>query len=161
MKSKISILIASVLVIVLFLPVVNCSDGEKGQDKDEPLVDLRLKNTNTRASMANLKNIGTAIESYITDEGKAPEGDSLAAIKDKLQPFHIRILPLKDGYGNDILYKHDGGENYFLAATGLDGKFDGWDQDTGGTDYLLESEADYNKDIIYSNGMFIYAPRIK
>lgn len=113
-----------------------------------------------KATMGDLKSIGIAIESYMTDNYEAPTGNTIIDIQPKLVPFYIKMLPLKDAWGNDFLYKHGTGKNkdiYFIASPGKDGIFNGWDQ-TGF--YTISSPNDYNNDIIYSNGVFVYGPEI-
>lgn len=114
-----------------------------------------------KATMGDLKSISTAIEAYIIDHEQAPEGKTLAKIRDKLQPFYIRVLPLKDAWGNDFLYTHGTGDKkdeYAVASHGKDGVFNGWEQ-TGS--YIVTQMEQFGYDIIISNGIFTYGPRIK
>jgi type II secretory pathway pseudopilin PulG len=112
----------------------------------------RLKTT-----LGNLKTFGTAIDSYITDNNEAPRGKTPADLQTVLVPFFIKVLPLKDGWGNDLLYIRLGKDEYAIASPGKDGIFAGWEQqglyDPSGT-------ADDTRDIIYKNGQFIYGPRL-
>jgi type II secretory pathway pseudopilin PulG len=114
-----------------------------------------------KATMGDMKSIGTAIESYITDNYKAPVGQSLDEIQSQLVPFHTRVLPKKDAWGNNYLYKHGTGDKqdtYFIASPGKDGVFNGWEQNGF---YPVNSADGINNDIIFSNGNFVYAPRIR
>jgi type II secretory pathway pseudopilin PulG len=114
-----------------------------------------------KATMGDMKTIGTAIESYITDTYEAPPGNSLEEIKAKLEPFYIQKLPLKDAWGNDFHYKHGTGnkkDEYFIGSGGKDGVFDGWDQ-TGF--YIVATMNGFNNDFIYANGQFVFGPKVK
>jgi len=111
-----------------------------------------------KTTMIYMKTIGIAIESYMTDNYKAPEGQSLQDILPQLQPFYINNLPLKDGWGNDFHYYSSGKDNYFIGSGGKDGVFNGWEQKG---DYIVREINGFNNDIIYSNGMFTYGPKVR
>jgi type II secretory pathway pseudopilin PulG len=114
-----------------------------------------------KATMGDLKSISLAIDSYITDNLEAPQGNTLAEIRDKLQPFYIRELPLKDAWGNDFLYTHGTGDKkdeYAVASPGKDGVFNGWEQ-TGS--YTVTQTEQFGYDIIISNGIFTFGPTVK
>ena len=120
-----------------------------------------LQNGKQKATMGDLKSISMAIASYITDHYEAPQGKTLAEIQDKLQPFYIKVLPLKDAWGNDFLYTHGTGgkkDEYAVASPGRDGVFDGWEQ-TGS--YIVTQMGQFDYDIIISNGTFTYGPMVK
>jgi general secretion pathway protein G len=122
---------------------------------------VALQKGKQKATMGDMKTIGIAIESYITDNYFAPEGNSLAEIKDKLEPFYIKTLPLKDGWGNDFLYKHGTGDqkdSYAIASPGKDGVFNGWEQ-TGY--YIVTTMEEFGNDFIFANGMFTYSPKVR
>ena len=122
---------------------------------------VALQKGKQKATMGDMKSIGIAIESYITDNYFAPEGNSLAEIKDKLEPFYINTLPLKDGWGNDFLYKHGTGDQkdtYAVASPGKDGVFNGWEQ-TGY--YIVTTIEGFGNDFIFADGMFTYSPKVR
>jgi general secretion pathway protein G len=114
-----------------------------------------------KATMGDMKTVGMAIESYITDHYEVPPGKTLAEIKNKLEPFYIKRLPLKDGWGNDFHYYHGTGDKkdeYAIGSGGKDGVFNGWDQ-TGF--YIVTTIAGFENDFIFSNGMFTYSPKVR
>lgn len=120
-----------------------------------------LQKGKQKATMGDMKSMAMAIESYMTDLYEAPPGNSLAEIQSKLQPFYIRVLPLKDAWGNDFHYKHGTGkqkDTYFIGSGGRDGVFNGWDQ-TGF--YLVTHMNHFDNDIIFANGQFVYGPKVK
>jgi hypothetical protein len=128
-----------------FMPAEKFFDGMKSS-----LAKGRIKTT-----MGDMKNVGSAIESYMVDNYFAPQVSTFAELKDLLVPFHIMILPMTDAWGNEFHYKADelgpNQDNYFIGSGGSDGKFEGFDQ--AGT------YSDSNgKDIIFSNGTFVYFP---
>ena len=114
-----------------------------------------------KATMGDMLTIGNAIESYMTDNYKAPEGGSLAEIQSQLEPFYIKTLPLKDAWGNDFQYAHGTGakkDMYTIGSGGKDGVFNGWEQNGF---YLVLEVNDFNNDIIFANGVFTYGPKVK
>ena len=143
--------------------------GGEEEKKSNSNLDAQIHAGKAKVSMRNLKQVGDALAEYVIEEGNAPEGDSLAAITGQLVPRFIKTIPLNDGYGNEILYKHGNGEQkhlFFLASTGADGKFDGWDQEPGKVPHDLHSPGGYDKDILYSNkeiknGGFDTAPIVR
>ena len=114
-----------------------------------------------KATMGDMKTIGIAIESYITDNYKAPEAKTLAELNPILSPFYIKVLPLKDAWGNDFHYYHGTGDKkdeYAIGSGGKDGVFNGWEQ-TGF--YLVTTVKGFDNDIIFTNGQFVYGPKVK
>jgi hypothetical protein len=101
------------------------------------------------SAMSDLKAIGAAIESYMVDNSDAPNVGTLAELQAQLVPYHIRVMPITDPWGNEYIYKYLGKEEYAIACAGSDGKFKGFDQ-RGEYTGLKEN------DIIYSNGQFVY-----
>ena len=120
-----------------------------------------LQKGKQKATMGDLKSILLAIESYIIDMGYAPRGKTLTDIKSVLEPFYIKVLPIKDAWGNDFFYKHGIGNQkdvYFVGSGGRDGVFDGFEQKGS---YLVTRMEDFNKDIIISNGTFVFHPKVR
>jgi type II secretory pathway pseudopilin PulG len=111
-----------------------------------------------KVTMSDIKTLSVAIEVYIVDSGVAPVAADMDELSKKLSPFYIKKTPLTDGWGNKFLYRHGTGEKgsfYSIASPGKDGIFEGWDQSGY---YRTMSKNDFNKDIIFSNGEFIYYP---
>ena len=105
-----------------------------------------------RATMADMKSIGTAIESYMTDFFQAPA--DLTFGNASLKAFYIKKSPATDGWGNTWEYQSDK-EIYYIGSAARDGVFLGFDQEGS---YRINTEADLNKDLIFSNGSFMFGP---
>jgi hypothetical protein len=102
--------------------------------------------------------ISMAVEAYMIDQGHAPRGETLAEIRGVLEPVYIGSLVLEDGWGNAFLYRHGRGEDkltYLIASAGKDGKFSGFDQRGR---YPVVKIEDFSRDIIFSNGSFVFGP---
>jgi general secretion pathway protein G len=76
-------------------------------------------------TMADLRSIGTACESYSMDTGSYPgpteEWVGLEEIASSLEPVYIRELPRTDGWGHALLYWSDG-RSYRIVSPGKDGE---------------------------------------
>ncbi len=105
-----------------------------------------------KATMADMKTIGTAIEMYMTDHFIAP-GD-LTFGNSTLKNFYIKKMPGTDKWGNSWEYQSDK-DTYYIGSPARDGIFLGFDQEGS---YKVNSDEDLNEDIIFSNGSFMYAP---
>jgi len=122
------------------------------------LLGPELNRGKLKATMGDMKSIGSAIESYITDWSIAPQVQSIEDLSAAswFVPFYIKVLPTEDGWGNKFLYLHgqvdtDHSDLYAVASSGSDGRFEGFDQSGKYFDWN-------DKDIIYSNGEFTYGP---
>ncbi|HLP61244.1 MAG TPA: type II secretion system protein GspG, partial [Candidatus Deferrimicrobium sp.] len=111
-----------------------------------------------KATMTDMEAISQAIDAYIAERKTAPEGKTLAEIKNKLQPKYINELPLKDAWGNDYRYTHGATAKkteYAVGSAGKDGVFNGWEQTEC---YNVNDIKDFNNDLIIANGKFIFCP---
>ncbi|MGD2085660.1 MAG: type II secretion system protein GspG [Candidatus Aminicenantes bacterium] len=120
-----------------------------------------LQKGKQKATMGDMKSISLAIEAYIIDHQKAPEAKTIAELNPILSPFYIKVLPLKDGWGNDYHYYHGTGdqkEEYAIGSGGKDGVFNGWDQSGF---YGVTTVKGFDNDIIFANGRFVYSPKVK
>jgi hypothetical protein len=111
-----------------------------------------------------MKSIGTAIEAYIADIAMAPNSATLpTSTTTWFCPFYIKVMPRSDGWGHAFLYAHGNlgagsADIYSIGSSARDGTFASWNT-TG--DYLCTQLADFNNDIVFSNGIFTYGPRVK
>jgi len=121
--------------------------------------DFTLKPTKTldfkgkwKWTMGDMKSISNAVKHY---KGKMPELDSIRGLTKVIAPDYMRIVPLKDQWGNDFLFKSQG-QNYWLASSGSDGTFKGFDRQ--GT---WDTGTDKGEDIVLHNDEFVFGPDIE
>jgi hypothetical protein len=123
-----------------------------------PVIGIGLR---SRLTMANLRSIGTAIESYSIDNVIYPGFDSslvdVSALEESLTPIYIRNLPLEDGWGNPFLYWSDR-RVYTVMSVGSDELADepyeiwtGEDFTSHGAGAVFEPRLD----ILFTNGEFV------
>jgi hypothetical protein len=114
-----------------------------------------------RQSMADLRSIGTAIESYAIDHNAYPGPigavGTIALVEEDLEPIYIRTLPHLDGWGREFLVYSDG-TCYYLVSAGGEGLFDReYPSDCAG-DLGSGATTDPAADIIFANGQFVQWP---
>lgn len=119
-----------------------------------------------KATMADLKSVGTGIESYITDWSLAPADNPTASGGQTwFEPFYIKVSPKADGWGYPFGYNVDTGSDiYSIFSAGRDG--------TNvapaapvipavGALYICTQLPDFAFDICFSNGNFTIGPDTK
>ena len=129
-----------------------------------------LQRGKQKRTMADIRNLATAIESYNVDNNvyptaqsaACPTGDGLgtmaAVASDSwtlLKPTYIAVPPFQDGWGHFLTYGlGTSAQAYAIGSPGRDG--------TGATTFPSGSTCgtttDFNSDIIYSNGTFVLYP---
>lgn len=128
---------------------------------------VALQKARQKSTMGDMKSIGTAIESYITDNYMAPGGGGITAIgplHPYLVPYHKNNLPEKDSWGGDFQYASEivGTPNqdiYSIISYGRDTLSTGIDPLNN--NYPVLNMVDFNNDICFSSGAFVYSPRQK
>ena len=120
-----------------------------------------VQKSKQKATMGDMKSIGTAVESYVTDKYLAPSSLEPAGFGGvSIRAFHIKKFPIEDSWGNTWHYVRNESirDIYSIGSPGRDGAFEGFDQD--GT-YITNSLEDFGNDIIFSVGVFVYGPKVK
>lgn len=117
-----------------------------------------IQKSKQKATMGDMKSIGTAVESYMTDNYLAPADLTFGSLA--IRSFHMKKFPATDSWGNTWQYSRDATNTdiYSIGSGGRDGTFAGFAQDGN---YNVNALTDFNFDIIYSNGAFVYGPRVK
>lgn len=126
---------------------------------------VALQKGKQKATMGDMKSIGSAIESYITDWSFAPQnaaGPISTMAVAWFQPFYIKILPQTDGWGTMFQYDHSaiaaGGDLYTIQSYGRN-KING--PIPTPNLYNVTSLADFNNDIFFANGIYTVGPQVK
>jgi len=109
-----------------------------------------------KRTMADIRNIGTAIESYSVDYNQYPrvgQGGARTLLQPYLEPTYIRRIPSVDGWNGDIYVIGDStaGREYTLwSGTRNKNTTIGW---LGGG-----PTTGFDDDIIFSSGSFVQWP---
>jgi general secretion pathway protein G len=107
-----------------------------------------LDRAKQRATMADMRTVSKAIEAYQVDVGRIPQGD-LPAIAPLLVPYQTNVVPQVDHWSHPMVYTASA-SSYSLESYGKDG--------ADGANISLGTRADYNLDILLSDGLFIASP---
>lgn len=153
---------------------------EREEEKKEERVEQVKEETPQVRAMKDIAVISRAIADYIVDNGVAPKQDGIYNENSKfykhLSPFYVRILPVKDPWGNNYLVyigtagngKYEitgcGSKDYVVVSYGQDREKEKWEFDATNSEaglFIIKSKKDLNKDFIMWNRSWIRAPRIK
>ena len=107
-----------------------------------------------KRTMADMRSIGTAIESYAVDNNFYPKGlanAGAAAISSHVSPIYMKTVPTSDGWNNAWdCDSANNGNNYTITSAAKDGS---QGAQTGG------QTQDFNCDIVFANGQFFQWPQ--
>jgi len=107
-----------------------------------------------KRTMADLRSIGTAVESYSIDNNVYPKSiTAITALDDHLEPIYIKAVPESDGWSNNfVVATSSTGDTYTLGSAG---KNRGTTLTTcTGTPQC----SDFDDDIIFRDGQFTQWP---
>jgi len=102
-----------------------------------------------KRTMADLRSIGTAVETYSIDNNDYPVAASIGALAALVEPTYIRTAPQADGWSNAFLVASVAAE-YTLCSGGKDGGACTGDAN-GAT-------SDFDSSITFVNGQFVQWP---
>jgi type II secretion system protein G len=120
-----------------------------------------LQKGKQKATMGDIKTIGNALGAYLTAMSMVPAVADMGGLL-YLEPHFIKRIPRVDGWNFAWHYAFGGNvtvpDLYSVGSGGKGGTFQ-WDHspDT----YLSITMADFEKDIIFSDGIFMYGPKVK
>jgi len=103
-----------------------------------------------KRTMADLRSLGTAIESYSIDNNVYPAAANMTALEPSIEPIYIRTAPAADGWSRAF----DVTSTNTLYTVGSGGK-------DGGALTLVNgggATGSFNDAIIFSNGQFVQWP---
>ena len=108
--------------------------------------------------MADIRIVGTSIESFQVDHDALPGGATegwvpVATLHPHLEPVYVRELPTVDGWKKPLLYWSDG-DHYRIVSTGKDGAVD---QEWSG-EIEAEPTQEFIRDIVFGDGQFYVYP---
>jgi len=120
---------------------------------------VALQKGRQKATMGDMKSVGTALEVYTTDNSMIPNAD-LVTINTATYfvPFYIKVLPQYDAWGHLWVYDRGASPSDQYSVTSY-----GRDRSVFSTDimYQVTKLIDFNNNITFSNGQFTLGPIIK
>jgi type II secretion system protein G len=144
------LIVATIIGIIVAIAIVNMLNA--------------IQRAKQRRSMADMKNVATALEAYATDQNTYPAAAALAlpsglslptctigAISSSLSPTYMRAVPLVDGWNSFFLYGSNAPKtDYAIRSVGADGLPEA--SPLGG------ATTSFNADIILVDGTFVQFP---
>jgi type II secretion system protein G len=104
-----------------------------------------------KRTMADMRSIGTAVESYAVDNNFYPRNQSTIPTT-LISPIYIKTTPATDGWNNAWVFASNAnGSQYTITSYTKDAITDG--TTTGG------QTNDFNCDIVFANGQFFKWPQ--
>jgi hypothetical protein len=100
--------------------------------------------------MAELRSLGTAVESYAVDQNFYPVATTAPALAALVTPFYLKKVPTTDGWSNSLIVD-SATTDYTVSSGGKDGTAGGC---VAGTVTTL-----FTQDICFSNGRFVQFPQ--
>jgi len=121
---------------------------------------VALQKGKQKATMGDLKSVGTALEVYATDNSMIPNEASLVTLSGESYfiPFYIKVLPLQDGWGTawDYAPGANPSDQYAITSYGRDKAVA-----SIALNYQVTALSDFNNNITFSNGQFTLGPIVK
>jgi general secretion pathway protein G len=108
-----------------------------------------------KRTMADIRSIGTAVESYAVDNNRYPNfgtnalGPAMGTAG--LAPIYIKVMPTKDGWNNDW---HGDCNTPFAQYT-----LESYAKDNANGTDVAGQTADFNCDLVFANGQFFAWPQ--
>ena len=126
-----------------------------------------LQKGKQKATMGDMKTIGGSIEDYMSDNYMAPGNAAatlIANLEVIIEPFYIKQLPTKDGWGSSLVYESGAAgtteqDLYSITSYGRGGTANAIDP--ANSNYIVTTMAGFENDMVFSNGQFTYKPRVK
>jgi general secretion pathway protein G len=126
-----------------------------------------LQKGKQKSTMGDMKTISGSIENYMSDNYMAPGNGAetlVTGLEQYLEPFYIRKLPVKDGWGSNFAYASGAAsapdrDSYSVVSYGRNQALNVIDP--ADTDYIVTSMTGFDNDICISNGTFTYKPKVK
>jgi type II secretory pathway pseudopilin PulG len=116
-----------------------------------------MQRSRQKRSMADMRSLSLAIDSYKIDHnGALPSGDA-ASLPSQLSPTYIKTVPVQDGWAHPLHYAHSESgqeQHYLLASAGKDGALERDDLFA----YPHASTSNFDCDIVYGDGEFVQYP---
>ncbi len=101
-----------------------------------------------KRTMADLRSIATAIESYSIDNSTYPAASSLATLVPLVEPIYIKALPLTDGWSR----------SYAIDSTPVQYTVWSGGSDGGSLNYFGGPTSSIRDSIVFSGGVFMQWP---
>ncbi len=107
-----------------------------------------INRSKQKRTMADMRSISTAIESYAIDNAAYPAASSPATLAASIEPAYIKTLPLVDGWGR----------SYTIDSTPVQYTVWSGGSDGGSLNYFGGPTSSIRDSIVFSGGVFVQWP---
>lgn len=110
-----------------------------------------------KRTIADMRTMSAAIESYAVDYNRYPRASSLEELAKTLEPRYVAGLPRQDAWARDFRYQAwppDSPRSFAIASAGRDGSWEHEDL----RQYAEGATTSFNSDIVFANGKFVQYP---
>jgi len=122
-----------------------------------PSVLTAINKARQKSTMEDIRNVGMAVDNYRTDWLRPVNSQGTIENITSFLDFYGRKIRTLDHWGYALLYTAQADE-YSIGSPAKNGQFGGWTPSTGL--YAPPTQlSDFEKDLIYSNGIFTYGPK--
>jgi len=101
-----------------------------------------------KRTMADMRSIGTAVESYAVDNNVYPVANSATTLETSVEPVYIKKMPTQDGWSNAFQVDSTTTQ-YTIFSTGKDGS---------GSTCTAGTTSTFNDEICFVGGQFVRYP---
>ena len=124
-----------------------------------------MQRSKQKRTMADIRSLATAVESYAADTNEYPKGSSSSDLSQVLLPKYMKNVPIVDGWGNPLQYsclkdpaaQSDKCAGFVIRSAGKDLRFEQDVQDTLAAKEP-QSTSNFDCDIVYASGKFVEYP---
>jgi general secretion pathway protein G len=110
-----------------------------------------LDRAKQRGTMADMRTIAMALETYRTDVDHYPiSGSTMYVLSTVLIPYETSVLKTEDHWRHSYQYTSDSFDRYSVEAFGKDG--------IDGPEINYATRFEFDRDLIISNGLFVASP---
>lgn len=133
-----------------------------------PNILMALGKSKQKGTMADCKQVSTGLASWLTDHGTFTGSIASASTSEALNgvtgfTFHMKKVPFRDGWGNDIfLDVTSNGDEFSVGSAGKPAGSSVSAPNWASTGFYEVSRLDdFERAIVYDEGTFAYGPRVK
>ena len=116
-----------------------------------------MQRAKQKRSLADMRTVATALESYAVEEAAYPDATSMDDLSPLLVPKYVEQVPAVDGWGTELRYAcWPAGEcrSYALISAGSDKTF----EHDSVEDYAAGTTKSFDADIVFTDGRFLQYP---
>jgi len=113
-----------------------------------------LQRSKQKRTMADMRSLATALETYATTANQYPQAASAAELGPVLTPTYIKAVPTVDGWGTALRYEGSP-RDYAITSAGADQKFE---HEVLGEYSPGTTTQNFDCDLVFANGSFVQYP---